>query len=117
MIVNLSIDLQNNIKSLIDILDPIRNEFDIHEVYLFGSYAKRCVTKKSDIDILVLLGSNNKDREQLRKVRWQVEDIIESNFNQCEVDVKLYTKDDFTKYSKVPFSFEQIVSEYMIKLI
>ena len=34
-------------------IEPIAREYGVKKVYVFGSYAKGCVTEDSDVDLLV----------------------------------------------------------------
>ncbi len=85
------------------------------ELYLFGSYAKRKIKQSSDIDMLVLI-DEELDKMVLRKLKWQVEEVIEETLGfEYEVDLKLYTKSHFNK-SKETLGFESMIATYMIRL-
>ncbi len=71
------------------IVKPLAEKYHIHEVYLFGSYARNEATSASDIDFLVFGGENFKltsifaFAEELRMLIQKKIDVFEiSEINQ-----------------------------------
>lgn len=63
-------------------LDKHKQEFNIHEVYLFGSYAKGLNDEYSDIDFLFVF-NNSKNLDLIRPI---IKDILQTQF-EMSVDV------------------------------
>ncbi|GEM_PF-5199752 len=53
--------------------------------------AKGCYTKRSDIDLLVLI-DDNKSLKELRNLRHLLEDEVETLMLNRKVDIKIYNK-------------------------
>ncbi|MGH4050366.1 MAG: nucleotidyltransferase domain-containing protein [Clostridium sp.] len=84
------------------------------KIFLFGSIAKGCYSKYSDIDLLVLIDSYKSKRE-LRQVRHEIEDSIEDLNISKEVDIKLYTTARYNEICIEP-SFEKSILEDFIDI-
>lgn len=84
------------------------------EVYLFGSISKGMYKMNSDIDILILIDSNNSLKE-LRDLRHLLEDKIDKVKLSRNVDIKLYNKDRYFELAK-EVSFEQAIKEDLIDI-
>lgn len=67
------------------IVKPLADKYNIHQVYLFGSYARKEATEDSDVDILVCGGDKFKltmvfaFAEKLRKALNKDVDVFEIN--------------------------------------
>ncbi len=67
------------------IVKPLADKYNIHQVYLFGSYARKEATEDSDVDILVCGGDKFKltmvfaFAEELRKALNKDVDVFEIN--------------------------------------
>lgn len=86
------------------------------KIYLFGSYAKRCIRESSDVDILILDKSINKDNK--KDIRIKLRGYIDEKTNyKYEFDLKLYNIEEFMQFKDIPLSFEQSINEYMIGVI
>lgn len=94
--------------------DIIKSYLYNAQVYLFGSIAKGCYSKDSDIDLLVLIPEEMTTRE-LRSLRHQLEDIIEENHINRAVDLKLYTTARYIELSENP-CFEQAIVRDLINI-
>lgn len=72
-------------ENIIDTVKPIAKKYGIEEIYLFGSYARGDATADSDLDFLVLGGSDFKltlifaVAEELRKSFQKNVDVFEIN--------------------------------------
>lgn len=83
-------------------------------IYLFGSIAKGKYSKKSDIDLLVII-DENKSTKELRLLRHEIEDAIEDIKLEKDVDIKLYSKDRYDELCKTP-CFEQAILEDLVNI-
>ena len=52
-----------------DVVDQIATQFDPKQIILFGSYAYGRPRPESDVDLLVVMDTPFKEREQRRKIR------------------------------------------------
>ena len=101
-------------KEIINIKNLILSHITNSEIYLFGSIAKGCYTKNSDIDILILV-NDNKSLKELRNLRHFIEDEIENLRLNRKTDIKIYNKDRYTELATVP-SFENVILNDLIDL-
>lgn len=67
----------------------------IKKIYLFGSYAYGKPTKKSDIDLCIIIGNDQDDRKVYM-------DIAKNFFinNILPYDILIYTENEFSDFSK-----------------
>lgn len=100
--------------SIIKIKNMLFSKLSNSEIFLFGSIAKGKYNKNSDIDLLVLIDSNNSTRE-LRYLRHELEDCIEELNIDREVDIKLYNKKRYEELSKIP-CFESAILNDLIDI-
>ena len=56
-----------------DVVDQIATQFDPKQIILFGSYAYGLPRPESDVDLLVVMDTPLKEREQRRKIRKKIE--------------------------------------------
>lgn len=89
--------LDENLKlDIIKVKNIILSKLNSPQIFLFGSIAKGCYSKYSDIDLLVLIHSNKTPKE-LRVLRHSLEDSIGDIHIQKEVDIKLYSIDRYNE--------------------
>lgn len=88
-------------------IEKIKNEivekFHPQKIILFGSCAKGLTTKKSDIDICVVAETDNK-RKLVQNILLQV------NYN-VDLDVVIYTPEEWGKYKEDASCFANIISK------
>lgn len=77
----------------------IANRAGIDKVILFGSYVKGCVTKESDIDLLVI--GSKKDRD----LRTKMGLMFHRSLPKKPIDVLLKTRDEIERRLKIGDSF------------
>lgn len=58
----MNLDKKKILSFLKDNKEFLKNEFDVHEIKLFGSYARGEETEKSDIDLMVKFGTPSYDK-------------------------------------------------------
>lgn len=85
------------------------------EIYLFGSIAKGCYSKTSDIDLLILI-PYHMDSKELRYLRHELEDRIENCHISRQVDMKLYNANRYKELCQVP-CFEQCIRNDLVSII
>lgn len=95
-------EIKNIHKQLVDIYNPI-------DIILFGSCAKGRVTGRSDIDICIILDTNDK-----RKV---VGDILLNLDYDVDLDVVVYTPEEWDKYKCDKATFAGIINKTGVSLI
>lgn len=80
--------MKNNVFTISDIkslIKPIAEKYNIHEIYLFGSFARNEADQNSDLDFLVFGGLNFKLTmifslaEELRTILKKDVDVYEIN--------------------------------------
>jgi predicted nucleotidyltransferase len=99
---------------IIKVKNVILTNLDNSKIFLFGSIAKGCYSKYSDIDLLILIDSDKSKRE-LRQLRHDLEDCIEDLNISKEVDIKLYTTARYNEICTQP-SFEKSILEDFIDI-
>lgn len=92
-----------SIKKIKQIIKPILNKYEIHDIYLFGSYARGEANKDSDIDIYCEKGKIKTLIDQGR-----LEEELEESLNK-NVDI-IFTSATLKDY------FKQQIMEDLIKL-
>lgn len=105
--INLRLDI---IKIKNEVLRYLQNP----KIYLFGSIAKGCYSKYSDIDLLILIDSE-KSVKELRQLKHNLEDLIESLNISRAVDIKLYTISRYNELCTKP-GFENSILENLIDI-
>ena len=59
--------MNDNVFTIADIkalVKPIAEKYNVDEIYLFGSYARNEADQNSDLDFLVLGGSNKRNQSR-----------------------------------------------------
>lgn len=101
-------------EEIIEIKNLILSHITDAEIYLFGSIAKGCYTKYSDIDILILI-DDNKALKDLRKLRHGIEDEVENLRLDRKTDIKIYNKPRYNELLTEP-CFEKVIFSDLIDL-
>lgn len=91
------------LKSIKLMIKPILNKYGIHEIYLFGSYARGEATSQSDIDIYCEKGRIKTLIEQAK----MIEELEKALKKKVDIVFQSSIKDEF---------FEKEIMEDMIKL-
>ena len=95
---------QKEIKKL---KNGIVEKFHPHKIILFGSYAKGTETETSDIDICIVVSTENK-RELKRKISKYIYDKKGLDFNK-PVDILIYTEKEWERHVKDNYSFARSI--------
>lgn len=91
------------------IKNQIVDKFDPADIILFGSCAKGRITDKSDIDICVI--KNTKDKRKM------VMDILTHIDYRVDLDVVVYTPDEWQRYKNDQATFIGIINRTGVSLI
>jgi DNA polymerase sigma len=88
-------------KEIDSVVAQIVNKFAPIDIYLFGSYAKGVIKKQSDIDLCIITNTDNK-----RKLVQQI--LLEIDYDS-DIDIVVYTKEEWDKYKEDPSTFANII--------
>ncbi len=88
----------NDVKKLINI---IKNNMEIQQVILFGSYAQGTIEDESDIDICIITNENKRKLDLLRSIRQLL-----SPFITRPIDLLVYNKEEFEERSLLKNTLE-----------
>lgn len=107
--------LDNKIRLyILKVRDVILTEIKDLDIFLFGSIAKGCYSKDSDIDLL-LLCKDDKSTKELRLVRHRLEDLVEGLNIEIDVDIKLYSNNRYNEICNKP-CFEKSILDDLIDI-
>lgn len=91
------------------IKNQIVEKFGPVDIILFGSCAKGRITKKSDIDICVVTNTDDK--------RKTVIDILTDIDYTIDLDIVVYTPDEWQRYKNDQATFAGIINRTGVSLI
>ncbi|WP_227764549.1 nucleotidyltransferase domain-containing protein [Zhaonella formicivorans] len=91
------------------IKNQIINKYTPKDIILFGSCAKGLVKRGSDIDICVILETQNK-RQTLREMLVDIEYDV-------DLDIVIYTPSEWSRYKDDKASFANIIKRTGVSLI
>lgn len=91
------------------IKNKIKSKFNPRDIFLFGSCAKRAVTSKSDIDICVIMDTDDK--------RQAVQEILIEVTEDIDVDIVVYTPEEWEKYKDDRATFAHIIYSKGVSII
>lgn len=86
------------------------------DLYVFGSYAKGCVKPTSDLDLLILVDESISFFKKTEYIG-NLEDAIYAQLGIIDLDLKIINKKDFFTRSQVPYTFENIINQYMVEVL
>lgn len=95
-------------KEIESIKNQILKKYNPTEIILFGSCAKRRISKRSDIDMCVILETNDK-RKTLRSILVEIEYDV-------DLDVVIYTPDEWQKYKNDKATFAGLINKTGVRL-
>ena len=96
-----------SIKEIKGKLSVFKENRDIHKVILFGSYARGDVTRKSDMDLVVIMETNRRFFD-----RYELLDRLYTLFD-TGLDIFPYTETEFSRISHRPF-IKNIIKEGIV---
>ncbi len=96
-------------KEIERIKSKIKCKFNPQDIFLFGSCAKGAVTANSDIDICVIINTNNK--------RQTVQEILLEVTGDIDVDVVVYTPEEWEKYKDDRATFAHVIYSKGVSII
>lgn len=79
------------------------------DIILFGSFAKGLVRKNSDIDLCVIIDTNNK--------RQLARDMLLDVDSDFDVDIVIYTPDQWQRYKDDEATFASIINRTGVSLV
>ncbi|MDK2918160.1 MAG: uncharacterized protein PWQ37_893 [Candidatus Petromonas sp.] len=88
-------------KEIDNIVKQIVEKFNPFDIYIFGSYAKGLINKRSDIDLCIIIDTNNK-RNLVSQILLEVE-------YESDLDIVVYTKEEWNKYKEDSSTFANII--------
>ncbi len=88
-------------KEIDSIVSQIINKFNPLDIFIFGSYAKGLINKRSDIDLCIIINTHNK-RKLVEKILLEIE-------YDSDVDIVIYTKEEWERYKDDPSTFANII--------
>ena len=84
----------NSITKIKESLAPIFQKCKVKKAFLFGSYSTGKETRKSDLDLMIIMDTNKRFFE-----RYDQFDEIYSTFKGYAVDMLIYTPEELEKIS------------------
>lgn len=96
-------------KEIEDIKNQILDKFHPADIILFGSCARGRVSKGSDIDLCVIVETNDK-RQMVRDILLEIEYDI-------DLDVVVYTPEEWQKYKEDKSTFAGIINRTGVSLV
>ncbi|MGL4819509.1 MAG: nucleotidyltransferase domain-containing protein [Bacilli bacterium] len=90
-----------------EIVNAVLTQFDVYQIYLFGSYAKGTQTEESDLDLCIVVESTQRKIDLLKQVRRALYTV-----SSRPLDVLIYPSEEFEIRSNQTCTMEfQIVCE------
>ena len=96
-------------KEIENIKNQIIEKYNPNDIYLFGSNAKGVVRKNSDIDICVIMDTDNK-RQLLQEMLYELEYSV-------DLDIVIYTEKEWLKYRNDLSTFASIIYRTGVTLL
>ena len=92
-----------------DIKNQIIEKYNPKDIYLFGSHAKGLTNKNSDVDICVVINTDNK-RKLLQEMLYNID------YNN-DVDIVIYTEEEWNKYRFDTTTFANIINRTGVSIL
>ena len=89
---------EDNITKIKESLDPIFQKSKVKKAFLFGSYATGKETKRSDLDLMIIMNTSKRFFE-----RYDQFDEIYNTFKGYAIDLLIYTPEELEKISHRKF--------------
>lgn len=89
---------KNNIKRIRELLLPIFQKSKVKKAFLFGSYATGKETKRSDLDLMIIMNTSKRFFE-----RYDQFNEIHNTFKGYAIDLLIYTPEELEKISHRKF--------------
>lgn len=99
---------------IVKIKELVNNKLNNSKIFLFGSIAKGAYKTESDIDILILIDEEMPLKE-IRGLRHDLEDHIETLKLSRDVDVKIYSEKRYLELSN-SIGFEQAIIKDLVDI-
>lgn len=89
--------------------NQIVQKYNPIDIFLFGSNAKGLVRKNSDIDLCVIMNTDNK--------RKTIQDMLYSLDYDVDLDIVIYTEEEWEKYRNDLSTFAGIIYKTWVSLL
>jgi predicted nucleotidyltransferase len=89
---------QYEVKKIQSLINPIFDKNKVIKAFLFGSAARRTETRKSDLDLMIVMESDKRFFD-----RFEAFNEIFSLFKGKALDLLIYTPEELKKISDRPF--------------
>lgn len=89
---------KDNITKIKELLTPIFQKSKVKKAFLFGSYATGKETKRSDLDLMIIMNTSKRFFE-----RYDQFDEIYNTFKGYAIDLLIYTPEELEKISHRKF--------------
>jgi len=89
--------------------NQIVQKYNPIDIFLFGSNAKGLVRKNSDIDLCVIMNTDNK--------RKTIQDMLYSLDYDVDLDIVIYTEEEWEKYRNDLSTFAGIIYKTGVSLL
>lgn len=110
---------KNRIDRLVDVVECLDISDTSYVLFLFGSYAKRCLNSDSDIDLLFIFPDDYEIPKKLDiELMLRLDDVLGEKYIDISCcDILMYNESKFFDIcSSMPKSFEGKICSYMVKV-
>ncbi len=88
----------NNLEHIANLLRPLFEKKGVEKALIFGSYARQLETRKSDIDLMIVVETEKRFFD-----RYDDFNDIYDHLRNVDIDMLIYTPDELEKISHRPF--------------
>ncbi len=96
---------KSDVRKITKMLSPVFIENKVKKAVLFGSFSKSTQTRKSDMDLMIIIETDKRFFD-----RYEQFDTIHEILNDRAVDMLIYTAGELSSISHRPF-IKRILSE------
>jgi len=109
-------DLNEDFKR--DIVKTIKNNFNVKDIILFGSYAYGTPNENSDLDLLVILNEKGYLKDWMERIDLKVgiKKALKGINRKFPIELLLYTDDEWNKLLTLNSCFYDEINEKGIRL-
>ena len=88
-----------SLDQITSVIIPIFKRYDIIKAFVFGSFATGNVSKRSDLDIMLIMKTDKRFLDRYDGIYREITDVIEHR----SVDLLIYTPAEFDRMQDEPF--------------
>jgi predicted nucleotidyltransferase len=89
---------ENHLQHIANLLRPLFEKKGVERALIFGSYARQLETRKSDIDLMIVIETEKRFFD-----RYDDFSDIYDHLRDVDIDMLIYTPDELEKISHRPF--------------